>query len=80
MRKMFDVLEKSIVYRLDNSNEKLEMTVEVLLKHLLGNPNTCTISVYENATHVTPIRPKYHFLCLLDVWMSLLETLFQTSK
>ena len=40
MRIMFEVLEKSIVYPLDNSNKKLEMTVEMLLKYLLGNPNS----------------------------------------
>ena len=35
---MFKVLERSIEYPLDNSNEKLEMTVEILLKYLLGIP------------------------------------------
>ena len=52
MRIMFEVLEKSIIYPLDNSNEKLKMTVEMLLKYLLGNPNC--ISVYKNVTHVAP--------------------------
>ena len=39
MRTMFKVLENSIIYPLDNSNEKLEMTVEMLLKYLLANSN-----------------------------------------
>ena len=34
------VLEKSMIYSIDNSNGKLEMTVEMLLKYLLGNPNS----------------------------------------
>ena len=29
---MFTVVERSIIYPLDNSNEKLEMTVEMLIK------------------------------------------------
>ena len=37
---MFEVLEKSILYPLDNSNEKLEMTVEMLFRYLLGNSNS----------------------------------------
>ena len=40
MRIMFEVLEKSILYPLDNSNEKLEMTVEMLFRYLLGNSNS----------------------------------------
>ena len=32
MRIMFKVLERSIIYPLDNSNEKQEMTVEMLFK------------------------------------------------
>ena len=40
---MFKVLEKSIIYPLDNANEKLEMTVKMILKYLLGNPNSISV-------------------------------------
>ena len=40
---MFKVLEKSKTYPLDNSNEKLEMAVEMQLKYLLWNPNSVSV-------------------------------------
>ena len=43
MRITFKVLEKSIIYPLDNANEKLEMTVEMLLKYLLRTPNSVSV-------------------------------------
>ena len=51
MRIMFKDLEKSLISPLDNSKEKLEMTVEMLFKCLLRNPNS--IMYDENVTHVT---------------------------
>ena len=43
MKIMFKVLEKSMIYPLDIANEKLEMTVEMLLKYLLGTPNSISV-------------------------------------
>ena len=40
---MFKVLEKPVIYPQDNSNDKLEMTVEMLLKYLHGNPNSINV-------------------------------------
>ena len=40
---MFNGLEKSIIYPLVNSNEKLGMAVEMLLKYLLENPNYISV-------------------------------------
>ena len=47
---MFKVLEKSIIHPVDNSKEKLEMTVEMLVKYLLGNHSSLLCD--ENVTHV----------------------------
>ena len=65
MRIMFKVLKKSIIYPLDNSQEKLEMTVEMLFKYLLGNPNS--IMCDENVTHVTPRKAQIKFQISLSV-------------
>ena len=40
---MFKPLEKLVIYPLDNSKEKLGMTVEMLLIYLLGNPNSISV-------------------------------------
>ena len=41
MRIMFKVLERSIIYPLDNNNEKLEVIVEMLLKKIDGESQFC---------------------------------------